>query len=302
MKSIPRIVHALVVVVSLAPAVPHNASGQGVTFSVEQLSDRLYLIRGHPGGNVLVWNHENGALLVDAQSASVADSLERVLRGIGVDTVRIIVNTHYHEDHIGGNAEIGRGAVIVAHRNVRLRAVVDTTIDELGWHREPAAPDDLPSLELHGDATYRLGDATAEFILLDPAHTDGDLAVVFPEENVIHTGDVVEVGAYPFIDWWGGGSLDGTIDAVQALLQVGTASTRYVPGHGSVVDGDYLRRYRAMLAEVRDGVSAAIARGEGLEATMDLGLTAVWDDERGGTRAGRRFVGVVFLGLSAGMH
>ena len=151
---------------------------------------------------------------------------------------------------------------------------------------------------LTGGLSFSLGGKRIEVFGFTDAHTDGDLAVFFRDDNVLHTGDIVEVGAYPFIDWWGGGTLAGTITAVDRLLQLCDADTKIVPGHGPVVDREHVVAYREMLVTVQQRVRDAIAAGATLDEVMDAGFTREFDDARRGERAGRRFVGVLYLGLS----
>ncbi len=291
------------VAVALSAMSATGVSGQEVRFDTEELLPDLFLVRGDPGGNVLVKVGNAGVVMVDAQSAGAADSLLRAIRAFTAEPLALVINTHYHEDHIGGNGTLrAQGAVTMANANVRRRAVVDTTIDELGWHREAALSHNLPMVDIAAGDVVRIAEGDVLLLAFGPAHTDGDLAVFFRDANVIHTGDIVEVDAYPFIDWWGGGSLDGTIVAVDTLLARGDAGTRFVPGHGRVVNASYLRDYRSMLLHVRDAILAAIQSGSDIQQTMDLGITAPWDDARGGAGAGRRFVGILHMGLSQGMR
>jgi len=269
--------------------------------TIEQLVHGVHVIHGHPGGNVLVIETMDGLVLVDAQSAGVSDSLVTMVRSISPATPAFVINTHYHEDHIAGNSHFRAvGATTVGHVNVPTRAAVDTMIDELAWHREPADGADLPMETVSQDTTVTVGGIRIDLLTFPAAHTDGDLAVYLPEQNILHTGDILEVDAFPFVDWWGGGSLAGTIEAIDKLLALVDEETMIVPGHGHVVDRPHMVAYRTMLAEVSEGVQGAIARGDDVETAMSLGLANDFARGRGGESAARRFVGILFLGMSTG--
>ncbi len=271
------------------------------SLTIRPLRGGVVVLHGHPGGNILVVPTPGAVVLVDAQSASVSSQVHTAIDRVADRDVGLVINTHYHEDHIGGNSEFRRvGAVVLGHSRLAAQAVIDTTITELDWHREPAHPDDLPSVTVARDSLLVVHGTRIEVLAFESAHTDGDLAVYLPHTNVLHTGDIVEVDAFPFIDWWGGGSLGGTIAAVDRLLALADSETQIVPGHGRVVDRAHLVRYRRMLVEVSEGVRGAIRHGLDLDATIQLGLATEWADERGGEAAGGRFVGILYLGLSRG--
>jgi len=120
--------------------------------------------------------------------------------------------------------------------------------------------------------------------------------VRLPDADVLHTGDVYEIGAFPFIDVWAGGTTDGMIAAVDRLLTLAGDRTIVVPGHGPPSNRAELARYRAMLVTVRDSVRAAIDRKATLEETVAVDLVAPFMAGRGSARAARRFVPLMYLG------
>lgn len=261
-----------------------------------QLAPGLYLVQGAPNGNVLFQVQENGLLMVDAQTSANAVALDDEIRRVTSVSPRLLINTHYHEDHIGGNDVFrSRGAVVVGHHNLTARAVVDTTITELGWHRQAADRSDLPDRTVSPGGAWSPPGTDVRVMALGSAHTDTDVVVFFPRENVLHTGDLVELVAPPFVDWWGGGSLDGLIDAVDHLLSVSNATTRFVPGHGAVIGRSEIERYRGFLTAVQAGVTDAIGQGLSMQQTADLGLTDRWGID---PDAGRRFVMVIYFGMT----
>lgn len=276
-----------------------TAAAQEVDLEARQLGEGLWVIHGPPHGNVLVVEGGEGVLLVDAQSAPVAPGLDSLITTLSQRPVRWVVSTHYHEDHIGGNSVFrGQGARVYAHPHMRTQAIIDTVIEDLRWEREAADLDDLADVEIAESTELDLGGRSVRLVHVAAAHTDGDMIVVLERENVIHTGDIAEFSAYPFLDWWGGGSLDGMIAGVDRLLALGDERTRYVPGHGGVVDRAGLEDYRDMLVTVAGRVEAAVEQGMEWPEIGDAGLSAEYDEERGGTRAGRRFVGILYLGVS----
>jgi glyoxylase-like metal-dependent hydrolase (beta-lactamase superfamily II) len=106
------------------------------------------------------------------------------------------------------------------------------------------------------------------------------------------------VGAYPFIDWWAGGSLQGMIDELDRLLPRLSDRTRVVPGHGPVIDRADAAGYRDMLATILARARAARASGEKLDAFLAGRPTAEFDAGRGGARRGRQFATLVWLGVA----
>jgi glyoxylase-like metal-dependent hydrolase (beta-lactamase superfamily II) len=259
------------------------------------LAPNVRAIMGGANGTVLVIATSEGAVLVDAQSA---EQVAALAGRIGMP-VRLVINTHYHEDHTGGNARFrADGAAVLAHANVLIEAARDTTIAELGWDRDPLPEAAMPTLTVAGDTTLVIGSDTIVVFHLPHAHTSGDLAVWLPQVNILHTGDIFEQDAYPFVDWWGGGSLDGIKSALARFAALANDRTAIVPGHGHVSSRAELLAFVAMLELVEARVRTAIDAGRTVLETMDLRLSAEFDDGRGGLRPGRRFVGILYLGLS----
>jgi cyclase len=179
-----------------------------------------------------------------ARRAAAADS---ALRTITKKPVSTVISTHYHEDHTGGNAIwAARGARLIGHRSVPIEASKDTTIAELKWHRKPVPKEALPST-LFDDSLRLDVDGEPIYVMHLSAHTSGDAAVWVPTRNVLHTGDIVEIGDPPQIDWWAGGSLEGMIKAVETFIKLSNDSTVIVPGHGPPINRAMLRSYRMLL-------------------------------------------------------
>ena len=270
------------------------------TLNRHQLSDRIDVFSGFTNGNVLALRTDSGTLLVDAQSARRVGLVDSALAALGARPVRTIINTHYHGDHIEGNAYWRRkGARVLAHENVPRQAAKDTVIASWeNWHRTAAEPEAIPSQGFRDSTVLQFGPEDVRVYHMPNAHTDGDAIVWLPRSNIIHLGDIFELGAAPFIDWWAGGTLAGMIAAIDRVLPLIDDQTRVVPGHGPVADRATLVSYRSMLHTLQTRVQTAIAAGKSLDELLATHPTAEFDAGLGGTRHGERLTKLLYAGLA----
>ncbi|MCB9913892.1 MAG: MBL fold metallo-hydrolase [Planctomycetes bacterium] len=227
------------------------------------------------GGNIGVLATEAGALVVDAQFAEVAQENEAVVRELAPAGPIWLVNTHWHPDHTGGNEVFAASAQIVAQTNVRRRLAGDATIG--GRVREDAPAAALPTITYPNGVKLYFGGEEVRLVHVPHAHTDGDTVVHFVESNVIHMGDVWFQRGYPFIDLDSGGSVQGTVDGVEAVLGWAPPGARFITGHGEAGTAEDLREYLAMIREVRARVAKGLAEGQDVDALMAAGVTADYD-------------------------
>ncbi len=212
-----------------------------------------------------------------------------------------MLNTHWHGDHTGGNENLGgAGALIVAHDNVRERmsverfhAFFDSTV--------PASPPlALPVVTFTDAVTFHLNGDEIHAFHVPPAHTDGDAVIHFREANVIHAGDVMFNGMFPFIDLDSGGSVDGYIAAEDRILELADDETRIIPGHGPLSNRAELAGFREMLQSARDRIAALVAKGKSLEQAIEAQPLADLAEEWGkGFISADAFVRIVHEDLSA---
>jgi cyclase len=234
------------------------------------------------GGNIGVVAGEGGVLLVDAEWPQLNARVRAAVSHISPKPIRYVINTHWHWDHAGGDADFAqRGALIIASRQTHdyIVAAQRTGPDEIGEY--PPDPAGVPAFVVdEGTQRFYIGGQTLEIIHAPPAHTDGDLIVRYLDANVLQTGDTFFNGFYPDIDFEHGGSIDGMIAFYDTLYRLCDANTQVIPGHGPVARREDIRKYQAMLREVRTRVANAMARGlteEALIAAHPLDdLDRVW--------------------------
>jgi glyoxylase-like metal-dependent hydrolase (beta-lactamase superfamily II) len=267
---------------------------------LQPLAGKLMLLTGD-GGNIAILQGADGLLLIDSGYDRNAEAMDKKARSVGPSPIQVLINTHHHSDHVGGNERLGReGVRIMAHENVLKR--VSTPQKMAFFNREvPAlAPEGRPTVTFSGGGELKHGSESLVYRHLAPAHTDGDATVHFQNANVYHTGDLLFNGMYPFIDYSAGGSIEGMIAAADRMIEAVDGQTKIIPGHGPMAVRDDVRAYRSMLAGVNDRVSGLISAGKTVEQTLAAEPTKAWDDKWGkGFMKSSDFVRILYAGKVA---
>ncbi len=235
-----------------------------VTLTTDQVADGIYMVSGR-GGNISFSVGDDGVVMIDDNYAPLTPAVLKAVASVTDQPVRLILNTHYHADHTGANEHFGNtGSVIVAHDNVRKRLGVELLRDWFGEVAtvEASPPGGLPIITFDSTVSFHLNGQEIFIFHVENAHTDGDSVVHYRNANVIHTGDVVFYGLYPYIDVMNGGSVKGTIAAVDKILELVDDDTKVIPGHGPLTDAAGLREYRDVLATIVGRVEALMAEGK----------------------------------------
>ncbi|MEO0883416.1 MAG: MBL fold metallo-hydrolase [Pseudomonadota bacterium] len=279
---------AIALAVSLGPLAPvatahsglhlSQSAQQDVTVEATDLGSDVYMLTGQ-GGNIGVLIGADGVFVIDSQYANIAPKNLAKINEISGAAPRFLVNTHWHGDHTGGNANFG--ATIIAHDNVRTRVSTDQTLVLLGNERaSPAAePAAWPVITFDDDLTLHLNGQTIRIVHLPAAHTDGDAMVMMEEANVLHMGDVFSSGRFPFIDISTGGTLDGYIAALEAAYALTDEETQVIPGQGPLAGRDDMAASIAMLKGVRDAVRSARNEGMTVDQAVAANILADWAED-----------------------
>ncbi len=184
------------------------------------------------------------------------------------------------------------GTLIFSHDNVRERLSVETGIKAFNMVT-PA----LPVVTFSAAVTFHLNGDIVHAFHIPRAHTDGDSVIHFQKANVIHTGDILFNGFYPFIDVDHGGSLKGMIAAADVILALANGDTKLIPGHGPLSDRAQLQAYRDMLATVYERLGKLQAKGMDAEAAVAAQPLADLEPRWGkGLFTGDKWVGLIYGG------
>lgn len=281
-----------------SPYATINAAAAADPITVKRLRGGVAMLSGS-GGNIGVLAGPRGFLLVDAGIAVSKAKIQRALATLGRGPVRFVIDTHWHWDHTDGNGWLRRsGATILADQAARRR--LTETIRVVEWEHvfTPVAAAALPNDVVRSARALRFAGETIAIAPYRPGHTDGDLSVRFAKADVLATGDTFWNGMYPFIDYAGGGSIDGAIRAANANLERAGARAQVIPGHGPLGDRAALVAFRDMLVAVRTRVARLKSRGLSEDQVVAARPTAALDGVWGKALiSGELFTRLVYKGV-----
>ncbi|MES2624232.1 MAG: MBL fold metallo-hydrolase [Pseudomonadota bacterium] len=261
----------------------HKARAQSAELTVQNLNATTALITGS-GGNVLVKKAANGDLLsVDGGLEQHASDLRKLIEST-FDSRKFttLINTHWHREQTGLNNELGnRDVTIFAHENTR--QWLSTEIQR-PWEQSSFAP--LPENARPSEIFYHYGNLphgsdSIEYGYLRQAHTDGDMYVFLPADNVLHTGGVINSDGWPLMDWWTGGWIGGLVDGIETLLSIANDGTIIVPASGPVMTKAELVVMRDMYADIFAKVRDLFMKANSVPETLAAKPAAAYEGKFG---------------------
>ena len=272
--------------IAAALAIPRVARAQEQDFSkvqmkVTKVSGNIYMLEG-AGGNIAASVGEDGIVIVDDEFAPLAEKIAAALKNLNITDkpVRFVINTHYHGDHTGGNANFAKdGSTLIAQDNVRKRLEAGGVAGNGGsvkMENKPAEKAALPIITFEHDVTVHLNGEDIRALHFPAGHTDGDAIIYFPKNNVVHMGDDFVRYGFPFIDVAAGGSVQGMIAACEKSIAQLPADVKIIPGHGALSNPDDVRVYVKMLKETSAAVQAALDAHKSLDQMKKEKILASW--------------------------
>jgi cyclase len=215
----------------------------------------------------------DAVVVIDSQ---FADTSKMFLEGfkpmIGGRKIDLLINTHHHPDHTGGNKVLQPSVVkMVAQENAP------------GLQRKQAAAQKSEDQQAYADTTFKtdwkvdLGSEVVSARHYGPGHTGGDSVIFFQRANVVHMGDLMSHQRHPRVDRPSGASIRNWLVSLEKVVEDHNTDTIYIFGHskaGAPVTGPKgdllaLRDYfSAMLDYVQKGIKA----GKSAEEIIKAGL------------------------------
>lgn len=255
--------------VLLAPVAEAQFDSGPAKLELIKICDDMYVISnvGVPG-LVTALITDEGVLLVDDKYEIDHDNIMAMLKTVTDQPVTYVINTHYHGDHSGGNAKMqAMNAVAIASERARARMVAT---------HQPG----LPDFTFSDRASLYIGGKAVEIYSVGPAHTDGDVVVLFPDQRVLASGDIFANGpgtSAQLVDYSGGGSAKQWPKAVEQALTLDFDTV--IPGHGLVSTRADLEAYRERCKRFSAVLSSLVSQGKSrdeIEAVVRADFA--WED------------------------
>ena len=229
------------------------------------------------GGTIGYLVNSAGAVAIDSQFANTAAIAVAGLKARAPQGIEMLLNTHHHGDHTGGNL-VFRGAVkrIVGHVNC------------LAWHKKMAADAKSESQTSFADTTFTdswktsFGDETIQARYYGAGHTSGDAVYHLEKANVVHMGDLLFNRAHPNIDRAAGASTGNWITVLEKVAKAHSNDAIFIAGHAKdnsvqCVKADLLR-FRDYLSLCMDTARKALAAGQSKEDLQKMTTLQGFED------------------------
>ncbi len=249
--------------------------------AIVRLNDDLFIVTVPGAANVVAQVAGDGVVLVDGASAAASPALLKAVAGLpGAGPVRTLFNTHWHPEQTGSNETLGASAArIIAHENTRLWLSTDVK-----WPWNGQTFKRLPKAAQPNTTFYTTGALPSGVRyghIPDAAHTDGDLYVYFPRQNVLAVGDTITGEGWPTVDWVSGGWIGGLFGAAQRLQSLVNDQTRIVPARGPVIGVKELKAQAEMYGTIYNRLTQLLNKGRGPSEAVAERPTKEFDAQMG---------------------
>jgi len=263
---------------------------------LRELAEGVYAwIGAYGNSNAGAVETPQGLVIYDSQQhAPLARQFRDALRKVSDKPVEMLVNSHFHLDHVAGNVVFAEEAPIYAHEKTmqqlqdflgpkdgtgwiikdlmtkiqlfygpNLPDLIPEGDPALDWFRDRFAPPEYDVMEIipptHTFADrfqIHLTDQVASFDYYGPGHCDGDLVFNIPGKKLAFLADLLFEGRFP---WIGDADLNGWIGTLGRILTMDLDCV--VPGHGVPVTLKEVAEFQGLLTSLRDAVSEAVDGG-----------------------------------------
>jgi cyclase len=236
-------------------------------WNIKMLTDDIGIFT-EKGGTILFYLSNEGAVVVDTQFPDSAQHLIDELKKKSEKPFRLVINTHHHGDHSGGNIAFKDMVQhVLAHANSKTN------------QQNAAIKQKTEDKQLYPDQTYtdtwseKIGKEKISLHYFGAGHTNGDSLIHFTKADIVHVGDLVFNRRHPYIDKTNGADIGNWIKLLDKATSKFSKKTQYVCGHAAqgydvLLKADDLKAFGDYLGNVLKFTEAEIKAGKTKEEIL----------------------------------
>jgi glyoxylase-like metal-dependent hydrolase (beta-lactamase superfamily II) len=224
----------------------------------------------HKSGNanISISSGDDGLLIVDTGVTNRAEKSDSLIRNGFKKSIKYILNTHSHFDHVQGNNVFAKsGASIISSVKTRESMLQEWKVPEIPETSFPVIPsfpkEFLPEICFNDSIEIYFNNEVIKFIHFPGGHSDGDAIVFFTESNVIHMGDLFLTGAFPPVT-----DIETYIKVLEHVIETCDKKTIVIPGHGNISDKKGLITYKDLISTAAKRVLNLKSEGKSFEEIL----------------------------------
>ncbi len=234
---------------------------QQPAWKIKMLTDDIGIFTER-GGTILFYMSKKGFVVVDTQFPEQSNHLIEELKKKKAQPFKLLINTHHHGDHSGGNISF-KGIVehVLAHENSKAN------------QQRVAVASKSEDKQLYPDQTFgtvwsqKIGKEKITLHYFGAAHTNGDALIHFEHANIVHMGDLLFNRRHPFVDRSSGANMKSWMTVLETAQQKFSKKTKFVFGHSSEgfeVTGttDDLKAFQEYIGKVLQFTESEIKAGK----------------------------------------
>jgi cyclase len=271
MKGIIRLIFvtSFFIVLSSIIVYPQNTDNIEVT----KIKDQFYMLTSKVPYevNFLAYVTPEGVLLVDSGQRQTGKEIRSVLKTIAPDNpeVKILINTHAHIDHTGGNLALAGEPIIVGQDLLR------STLRNYSYVLYEFPDDALPSVTFKDSMNVYFGGEKIRIISVPGSHDATDAIVHFTKSGIVCVGDIYEGLTIPSIDAYTGNVLNfpKVIDKVISLIP---KDVIIVSGHDKIANVEKLKQSRDIIYYTIQKVKEEMSKGKDVAEMQKENILKDW--------------------------
>lgn len=203
---------------------------------VEKIDPDFYVLPGE-GGNSGVLIGDSVIVVIDTKMKQGAERFNRWVMDRAKGKRIVVVNTHIHKDHTGGNHYFGDAQIVAGDYGNQF------------W-LDHNAREDMPNHWLTDTMQLDIGGEIVTIQNIGQAHTFDDVIVYLRNRQTIFTGDIVLNGYHPYLDESVGSNVDDYVTAMNHILDDYSVMT-VVPGHGNMGGKELITGFRQYFLDMK---------------------------------------------------